>query len=73
MTSPLFFLKRKLQGVRRFSKATAVKDSPFFNYPRRLSYAHGTSELPLLSEHVSERLRNITKKYPNNLALISNH
>ena len=43
------------------------------NYPRRLSYVHGTSDLPLLSEHVSERLRNITKKYPNNLALISNH
>lgn len=38
--------------------------SPFVNYPRKLSYAHGTLDLPLLSEHISERLRNITQMYP---------
>ncbi len=68
MSSSQFKLLR-LSTKRAFSSSA----SPFVNYPRRLSYAHGTCELPLLSEHISERLRNITAKYPNNTALISNH
>lgn len=51
----------------------AFSTSPFQNYPRRLSYAHGVLEKPLLSEHISERLRNITKLYPQNPAVISHH
>ena len=43
------------------------------NAPRKWSYQHGTLEKPLLSEHISERLRNVTKLFPRNLALISHH
>ncbi|CDW82735.1 amp-binding domain protein [Stylonychia lemnae] len=39
----------------------------------QLSYSHGTSTKPLLSEHVSQRLRTITDQYPTNIALISHH
>jgi fatty-acyl-CoA synthase len=43
------------------------------NAPRKWSYQHGVGSKPLLSEHVSERLRNVTKIYPNNLAVVSAH
>ena len=41
------------------------------NERRRVSYQHGTYSVPLLSEHISERLRSITHRFPSNPAVIS--
>lgn len=65
-------INRRNIALRAFSTA-AKHDSPFINYPRKLSYAHGVCDNPLLSDHISERLRNVTAKYPKNFALISHH
>lgn len=55
------------------SKRSFTRKYPFINHPRKFSYQHGTLDKPLLSEHISERLRNITHMFPTNTALISDH
>ena len=37
----------------------------------RMSYDHGVSELPMVGEHISERLHNTTLRYPNNEYIVS--
>lgn len=47
--------------------------SSLLSRQRGLSYIHGTSDQPLISEHISQRLRSTTQKYPDNIAIISQH
>lgn len=37
----------------------------------KLSYDHGTSDIPLIGDTISQSLRKTVEKYPNNLALVS--
>ena len=51
----------------------AIKKFSNIYRKQNLSYLSGTSNIPLLCEHTSERLRTITEKYPDNIWLISHH
>lgn len=62
--------KRNLIGTassinRRFASHKVVRN--------QISYSHGTSDKPLLCEHISQKLRHTTEKFPESMALISHH